>query len=33
MYSAEDSNTQVLYLKNVKATFYSFSGDAKTVEF
>jgi uncharacterized pyridoxamine 5'-phosphate oxidase family protein len=33
MYSAEDSNTQVLYLKNAKATFYSFSGDAKTVEF
>jgi uncharacterized pyridoxamine 5'-phosphate oxidase family protein len=33
MYSAEDRNTQVLYLKNVKATFYSFSGDSKTVEF
>jgi uncharacterized pyridoxamine 5'-phosphate oxidase family protein len=33
MYSAEDSNTQALYLKNAKATFYSFSGDVKTVEF
>jgi uncharacterized pyridoxamine 5'-phosphate oxidase family protein len=33
MYSAEDSNTQVLYLKDARATFYSTSGDSKTVEF
>ncbi|MDR2055794.1 MAG: hypothetical protein LBQ10_08010 [Desulfovibrio sp.] len=33
MYSAVDANTQVLYLKNAKATFYSFSGDSRTVEF
>jgi uncharacterized pyridoxamine 5'-phosphate oxidase family protein len=33
MYSAEDANTQVLYLKEVRATFYSFSGDSRTVEF
>jgi uncharacterized pyridoxamine 5'-phosphate oxidase family protein len=32
-YAAEDANTQVLYLKNARATFYSFSGDAKVVEF
>jgi uncharacterized pyridoxamine 5'-phosphate oxidase family protein len=33
MYSAEDGNTQVLYLKNARATFHSFSGDTKTVNF
>ncbi len=33
MYSADDDNTQVLYLKNVKATFYSFSEAPRTVEF
>jgi uncharacterized pyridoxamine 5'-phosphate oxidase family protein len=33
MYAAEDGNTQVLYLKDVKARFYSFSGDSRTVEF
>jgi uncharacterized pyridoxamine 5'-phosphate oxidase family protein len=33
LYSAEDSNTQVLYLKDARATFYSFPGDSKTVEF
>ncbi len=33
MYSANDDNTQVLYLKNVKATFYSFSEAPRTVEF
>jgi uncharacterized pyridoxamine 5'-phosphate oxidase family protein len=33
MYSAEDANTQVLYLKDVKATFFSFSGGTRTVEF
>jgi uncharacterized pyridoxamine 5'-phosphate oxidase family protein len=33
MYSAEDANTQVLYLQNARATFHSFSGDSKMVEF
>lgn len=33
MYSAEDDNTQVLFLENAKATFSSFSEPAKTVEF
>ncbi|MDR0732909.1 MAG: pyridoxamine 5'-phosphate oxidase family protein [Dysgonamonadaceae bacterium] len=33
MYSAEDDNTLVLYLQNVTATFYSFSGEPKTVRF
>ena len=33
MYSADDDNTLVLYLKNVKATFYSFSVAPRTVEF
>jgi uncharacterized pyridoxamine 5'-phosphate oxidase family protein len=33
MYSAEDDNTLVLYLQNVTATFYSFSGEPETVRF
>jgi uncharacterized pyridoxamine 5'-phosphate oxidase family protein len=33
MYSADDNNTQVLYLKNVTATFSSFSGEPKEVKF
>ena len=33
MYSADDDNTQVLYLKNVKATFYSFTEAPRVVEF
>ena len=33
MYSAEDDNTQVLYLKNAKATFYSFTEAPRVVEF
>ena len=33
MYSATDDNTLVLYLKNVTATFYSFSGEPVVVKF
>ena len=33
MYKAEDNNTEVLYLENAKATFYSFMGEPKVVEF
>ncbi|MDR2051084.1 MAG: pyridoxamine 5'-phosphate oxidase family protein [Deltaproteobacteria bacterium] len=33
MYSADDGNTQVLYLKNGVARFYSFKGETKRVEF
>jgi len=33
MYSAEDDNTQVLYLKDAVATFASFGGEPKVVEF
>jgi uncharacterized pyridoxamine 5'-phosphate oxidase family protein len=33
MYSAEDANTQVLYLKDAKATFYSISGNTRIVRF
>ena len=33
MYSADDDNTEVLYLKNVKATFYSFTDKPRVVEF
>ena len=33
MYSADDDNTQVLYLKNATATFSSFGGAPETVEF
>jgi len=33
MYKADDNNTQVLYLKDVTATFYSFGKEPKTVKF
>ena len=33
MYSAEDDNTEVLYFKNATATFSSFGGEPRTVEF
>jgi uncharacterized pyridoxamine 5'-phosphate oxidase family protein len=33
MYSADDNNTQVLYLKDATATFYSYSGEPKVVKF
>ena len=33
MYSADDDNTQVLYLKDVIATFASFSGAPKVIKF
>ena len=33
MYSADDDNTEVLYLKNAKATFCSFTEEPKIVEF
>ena len=33
MYSADDPNTQVLYLKNATATFASFGGEPKVVKF
>lgn len=33
MYSAEDANTEVLYIKNGKATFYSFTAPPRSVEF
>ena len=33
MYSAEDSNTQVLYLKDATATFYSYTDESKVVRF
>jgi uncharacterized pyridoxamine 5'-phosphate oxidase family protein len=33
MYDANDSNTQVLYLKNATATFFSFSGEPTVVKF
>jgi uncharacterized pyridoxamine 5'-phosphate oxidase family protein len=33
MYSADDSNTQTLYLKDVTATIYSFSGEPKIIKF
>jgi uncharacterized pyridoxamine 5'-phosphate oxidase family protein len=32
-YSADDDNTQVLYLKNVTATFSSFAGESREVKF
>jgi uncharacterized pyridoxamine 5'-phosphate oxidase family protein len=32
MYDANDSNTQVLYLKNATATFFSFSGEPVVVK-
>jgi uncharacterized pyridoxamine 5'-phosphate oxidase family protein len=33
MYSATDSNTQVLYLKNATATIASFGGEPKVIKF
>ena len=33
MYSADDDNTEVLYFKNGKGTFYSFTNEPKIVEF
>jgi uncharacterized pyridoxamine 5'-phosphate oxidase family protein len=33
MYSADDDNTQVLYLKHATATFYSFGGEPKVLKF
>ena len=32
MYSADDENTQVLYLKDVTATFYSFDGELEVIK-
>ena len=33
MYSADDDNTEVLYLENAKATFCSFTEEPRIVEF
>ncbi|MDR0811670.1 MAG: NimC/NimA family protein, partial [Paludibacter sp.] len=33
MYSADDDNTFLLYLKDATATFYTFSGEPKVVRF
>ncbi len=33
MYSADSDNTQVLYFKNAKATFYSFTSEPEVIEF
>ena len=33
MYSAEDENTVVFYLKNAVATFYSFTDEPKVIRF
>ena len=33
MYKADDNNTQVLYLKDATATFYSFTQEPKVVKF
>lgn len=33
MYSADDDNMQVLYLKDATATFYSFGGEPEVVKF
>ena len=33
MYDENDGNTQVLYMKNAKATFSAFGKDSETVEF
>ncbi len=33
MYSADDENTQVLYFRNAKATFSSFTEAPETIEF
>jgi uncharacterized pyridoxamine 5'-phosphate oxidase family protein len=33
MYSADDDNTQVLYLKNATATFFAFGKEPRTLKF
>ena len=33
MYSADDDNTEVLYFKNAKATFYSFTEEPRVINF
>ena len=33
MYSADDGNTEVFYLKNVTATFSSFTHESEVVKF
>ena len=33
MYSADDDNTQVLYLKDAVATFYSFTAEPEVIRF
>ena len=33
MYSEDDDNTEVLYFKNATATFYSFAGETKVIQF
>ncbi len=33
MYQAEDDNTEVLYLQDVKATFCSFTSEPRTIKF
>jgi uncharacterized pyridoxamine 5'-phosphate oxidase family protein len=33
MYSADDGNCEVLYLKDATATFYSFGGEPRAVKF
>ncbi len=33
MYSADDGNCEVLYLKNATATFYAFGGEPRAVKF
>jgi uncharacterized pyridoxamine 5'-phosphate oxidase family protein len=33
MYSADDDNTQVLYLKDATATFYTFGGEPEVIKF
>ena len=33
MYSADDDNTEVLYFKDAKATFYSFTDLPRVIEF
>jgi uncharacterized pyridoxamine 5'-phosphate oxidase family protein len=33
MYSADDGNNQVLYLKDATATFYSFGGEPTVIKF
>jgi len=33
MYAVDDGNTEVLYLKNATATFYSFAEEPRTIRF